>query len=67
MVNAMSPPQNPEDPYANRNSEIYAGSLVLILLPTFFVILRLLSRWMAKANLWVSLSFIYTRKMKRMS
>lgn len=36
----------------SRSSEIIAGSVVLIVVPTTFVILRLLSRWMARASLW---------------
>ena len=54
MANPMSSTEGLGDIDANRNSEIYGGSVVLIVLPTIFVGLRLLSRWMARANLWVS-------------
>ena len=53
MADVMSPVEVYADPGANRNSEIIGGSVILIVLPTVFVTLRLISRWMARANLWV--------------
>ncbi|KAK4694299.1 hypothetical protein P7C71_g3261, partial [Lecanoromycetidae sp. Uapishka_2] len=38
---------------ANRNADILGASLTLLALPTIFVILRLLSRWMSRAGFWV--------------
>lgn len=58
MANVMSPAEVYGDGNASRDSEIIGGSVVLILLPTIFVALRLVSRWMARAPLWVlSLDF----------
>ena len=54
MASAVLPLQSLAEVDANRNEEIYFGSIVLIVLPTVFVVLRLLSRWMARAKLWVS-------------
>lgn len=53
MSNVHSPAEVLADINADRSAEIIGGSVVLIVLPTIFVILRLMSRWMAQANLWV--------------
>ena len=37
----------------DRSSHVVASAVVLIILPTIAVILRLFSRWMSKAGLWV--------------
>lgn len=39
--------------FANHNREILEASVILLVLPTFVVALRLLSRWMSGAGLWV--------------
>ncbi|KAL8687902.1 MAG: hypothetical protein Q9224_005021, partial [Gallowayella concinna] len=39
--------------YEDRSSHVIGSAIVLIILPTVAVILRLLSRWMSKAGLWV--------------
>ena len=61
MAETMPPPSLPHpavppsyfDPKASRVTEIIAGSVVLLVLPTLAVFLRLLSRLTTKAHLWV--------------
>ncbi|KAL8801103.1 MAG: hypothetical protein Q9182_004696 [Xanthomendoza sp. 2 TL-2023] len=48
-MDATSPPISSED----RSSHVIGSAIVLIILPTVAVILRLLSRWMAKAKFGV--------------
>lgn len=48
-MNANPPVVSNED----RSSHVVGSAVVLIILPTVTVILRLLSRWMSKAGLWV--------------
>ncbi|KAL8784736.1 MAG: hypothetical protein Q9195_008918 [Heterodermia aff. obscurata] len=47
-------PSPAEDPalWANNNSEVMSASVTLLALPTVFVALRLLSRYMSGAGLW---------------
>ena len=48
-------PTPAEDPtlWANSNGQVLSASVVLLVLPTVFVALRLISRWVAGAGLWV--------------
>ncbi|CAF9926325.1 MAG: hypothetical protein HETSPECPRED_006305 [Heterodermia speciosa] len=46
-----TPAENPAL-WANRNSEVMSASVTFLVLPTFFVALRLLSRYMSGAGLW---------------
>ncbi|KAI4276161.1 MAG: hypothetical protein L6R38_005729 [Xanthoria sp. 2 TBL-2021] len=48
-MNANPPVVSNED----RSSHVVGSAVVLIILPTVTVILRLLSRWMSKAGLWI--------------
>ena len=52
-------PTPAEDPalWANRSGEVISASITLLVLPTVFVALRLLSRYMSGAGLWVCPSF----------
>ena len=52
MPSIPTPAENPEL-YSNRNGEVLGASVTLLALPTIFVALRLLSRYMAGAGLWV--------------
>ncbi|KAG6999534.1 hypothetical protein G7Y79_00034g069570 [Physcia stellaris] len=47
-------PTPEEDPtlWANSNGQVLSASVVLLVLPTVFVALRLISRWVAGAGLW---------------
>ena len=54
----MSAPRIPtpaEDPalYANNDTLVINASVALLVLPTVFVALRLISRWKAGAGFWV--------------
>ena len=48
-------PTPAEDPalYTNKDDQILSASVVLLVLPTIFVALRLVSRHMAGAGFWV--------------
>ncbi|KAL2046064.1 hypothetical protein N7G274_001511 [Stereocaulon virgatum] len=49
----IAPPSSPGfDLYANQQERIRISSIVLIILPTIFVILRLVSRGISKAGYW---------------
>ena len=52
-MSTMSPVDERGDRTANRVPEIVGASVTLIVLPTVFVFLRLLSRRMAGKDLWV--------------
>lgn len=53
-------PTPAEDPtlWANSDAQVVNPSVALLLLPTAFVALRLISRWMAGAGLWVCFKFV---------
>ena len=55
-MSSLAIPTPAEDPalYANSNGEIWGASMALLVLPTVFVGLRLVSRYMAGAGFWVS-------------
>ena len=54
-MSASQLPTPAEDPalWANHNGEVLGASVTLLALPTIFVALRLLSRYMSGAGLWV--------------
>lgn len=54
-MNSSALPSAAADPalYDNRYHTLMAGATALLVLPTLAVILRLLSRWIAGAGLWV--------------
>ena len=51
----MSIPTPAEDPalYGNRNSQVISASATLLVLPTIFVALRVVSRFISGAGFWV--------------
>ena len=52
-----------DNPNANRGRDIIGASITLIVLPTLAVALRLLSRWISRAGLWVNeMNFIFEIK-----
>ncbi|KAL8782392.1 MAG: hypothetical protein Q9213_005433 [Squamulea squamosa] len=48
--------------YEDRSSHVVGSAVVLIILPTVAVTLRLLSRWMSGAGLWVCLEYLFRHK-----
>lgn len=56
MVNPLAQPFGPEM-YADRSAHVVGASIVLIILPAIAVLLRLLSRWISRAGLWVQHAF----------
>ncbi|KAL8916431.1 MAG: hypothetical protein Q9208_008517 [Pyrenodesmia sp. 3 TL-2023] len=50
-----NPPAQPFGPemYEDRSAHVVGASIVLIILPAIAVVLRLLSRWISRAGLWV--------------
>ena len=57
-------PTPAEDPalWANSNGQILGASMALLVLPTVFVALRLVSRYMAGAGFWVSYGDVALRR-----
>lgn len=59
-MSASQLPTPAEDPalWASRSGEVISASVTLMVLPTIFVALRLLSRYMSGAGLWVCPSLV---------
>lgn len=57
MATSLAPGGNGSalDPalFDDRSHHVIGASITLIIIPTIFVVLRLLSRWIARAGFWV--------------